>query len=154
MSDWLSPARTRACSSSAEASGDPRSRAALVGCSVSRIQSDGSSSSCSRSRASARGLARSPAEGSTSVTFAMLFVAGMPWAYVTGFVITSVMAITIAVLAAPYRMRRLFAFLDPFAQMTTDGYQIVQSYLAFRNGGIWGTGLGESKQKLYFFTTR
>src|SRR5512134_1997361 len=50
----------------------------------------------------------------------------------------------------PYRLRRLEAFLDPFAQAQTTGYQVVQSLIAFSNGGLLGTGVGGGKQKLFY----
>jgi cell division protein FtsW len=49
-----------------------------------------------------------------------------------------------------YRLRRVFAFLDPWGDPLNTGFQIVQSYLAFGNGGVLGVGLGDSRQKLFF----
>ncbi|HKI97765.1 MAG TPA: putative lipid II flippase FtsW [bacterium] len=49
-----------------------------------------------------------------------------------------------------YRLRRIFAFLDPWGDPLNTGFQIVQSYLAFGNGGVFGVGLGDSRQKLFF----
>jgi cell division protein FtsW len=49
-----------------------------------------------------------------------------------------------------YRLRRVFAFLDPWGDPLDSGFQIVQSYLAFGNGGTFGVGLGDSRQKLFF----
>ncbi len=53
-------------------------------------------------------------------------------------------------LAKPYRVRRLFAYLDPWKNPQTSGFQIIQSYLAFANGSIFGTGLGNSNEKLFY----
>jgi cell division protein FtsW len=44
----------------------------------------------------------------------------------------------------------VLSFLDPWENVRDGGYQLVQSFLAFRNGGMFGLGLGESKQKLFF----
>jgi cell division protein FtsW len=55
-----------------------------------------------------------------------------------------------ALLTAPYRLARLLVFLDPWSDARAGGFQIIQSYLGFQNGGVWGVGLGESKQKLFF----
>ncbi|MFP4084964.1 MAG: putative lipid II flippase FtsW [Desulfonatronovibrio sp.] len=66
---------------------------------------------------------------------------------------SSVLAgITAAILIAqsPYRFRRWFSFLDPFKDAQDSGYQLVQSLYAFGSGGIWGRGLGEGRQKLFF----
>lgn len=51
----------------------------------------------------------------------------------------------------PYRMQRLIAFQDPFThQMDSGGYQLIQSYIAMAHGGLTGTGLGKSAQKMHF----
>lgn len=49
-----------------------------------------------------------------------------------------------------YRLRRLLVFLDPWADRFDAGFQIVQSQLALGSGGLWGRGLGNSRQKLLF----
>ena len=49
-----------------------------------------------------------------------------------------------------YRVRRLLAFLDPWQDRLDTGFQIIQSYLAFGNGGWSGVGLGASRQKMFF----
>lgn len=51
---------------------------------------------------------------------------------------------------APYRMRRLITFVNPWEDMSDSGFQIIQSFLAFSGGGITGRGLGDGLQKLYF----
>src|SRR5437667_405162 len=56
----------------------------------------------------------------------------------------------IAVWAAPYRLRRVTAFLDPWSDPRGSGFQIIQSWLAFGNGGVLGQGVGASKQKLFY----
>jgi len=53
-------------------------------------------------------------------------------------------------LASPYRVRRLFSYLDPWKNPKTSGFQIIQSYLAFANGSWLGTGLGNSNEKLFY----
>lgn len=50
----------------------------------------------------------------------------------------------------PYRFRRITAYLDPFADPQGSGFQIIQSQIAYGEGGLAGTGLGEGKQKLFF----
>ena len=54
------------------------------------------------------------------------------------------------VFSQAYRMRRIFAFLDPWGDRLDSGFQIVQSYLAFGSGGWLGVGLGDSRQKMFF----
>lgn len=84
------------------------------------------------------------------VTFVMLFTAGLPLRYVMGSCVVGVLGMALAIWKAPYRMARLTAFLDPWQDIQRGGFQIIQSYLGFQNGGLLGLGLGESRQKLYF----
>lgn len=55
-----------------------------------------------------------------------------------------------AIFLVPYRRKRIFAFLNPWADARGIGFQMVQSYLALGLGGIFGVGLGQSKQKLFY----
>jgi len=84
------------------------------------------------------------------IMFGMLIVAGLPKILIFLSMISVAFFGASAVILAPYRMKRILAFLDPWSQIKQGGFQIIQSYLAFQNGGLWGTGLGESKQKLFF----
>lgn len=52
--------------------------------------------------------------------------------------------------SSPYRMQRITAFLDPEADMLGSGYQIVQSLYAIGSGGLFGLGLGQSRQKFLY----
>lgn len=54
------------------------------------------------------------------------------------------------VFMAPYRMQRLKTFLDPFAQASSSGYQLVQSLIAVGSGGLSGAGIGAGEQKLFY----
>ena len=54
------------------------------------------------------------------------------------------------VISQSYRLRRIFAFLDPWQDRLDSGFQIVQSYLALGSGGWLGVGLGDSRQKMFF----
>lgn len=68
-------------------------------------------------------------------------------------VISAVLALVGAyflVVHEAYRFRRLLAFRDPFKVAQNEGYQLVQSLYAFGSGGLWGAGIGDSKQKLFF----
>ena len=64
--------------------------------------------------------------------------------------VAGVSAAILLVLHSPYRLKRFLAFLDPFAAADTSGYQLIQSLIAVGSGGIWGSGLGAGKQKLYY----
>jgi cell division protein FtsW len=61
----------------------------------------------------------------------------------------AVAGIVAAILESPYRVRRLTAFLDPWADARGTGYHPIQSMLAFAQGGVEGAGLGRSVQKYY-----
>ena len=99
-------------------------------------------------------MMRQPDFGSTVlmglVLLGMLFVAGLDWRYIFGSLAAALSGMTIAIAMKPYRLARLTSFLDPWAEIQRGGFQIIQSYLAFQNGGFFGLGLGESRQKLFF----
>lgn len=50
----------------------------------------------------------------------------------------------------PYAWRRVTGFLDPWARSSDEGFQLVQSFVAFGNGGLLGRGLGDGRQKLFY----
>ena len=54
------------------------------------------------------------------------------------------------ILLEPYRLKRLMAFLDPWASPKAEGYQLIQSYYALCRGGVFGVGLFNSRQKYLF----
>ncbi len=84
------------------------------------------------------------------VVFTMLFVSGLSTRYVVASIGAGILAIGIAIWQAPYRMARIASFLDPWQSVKTGGFQIIQSYLGFYNGGMTGLGIGRSRQKLFF----
>lgn len=55
-----------------------------------------------------------------------------------------------ALVLAPWRVRRMMAFLDPFAHADDAGYQVVQSLYAIGSGGILGEGFAKGQQKLFY----
>lgn len=81
---------------------------------------------------------------------ALLFLAGFPWRWLAGMAAAGAAAVVALVAAKPYRMARIQAFLDPFSQAQAAGYQVIQSLIAFSNGGLIGTGIGAGKQKLFY----
>jgi cell division protein FtsW len=56
----------------------------------------------------------------------------------------------LVVARSPYRMKRILAFLDPWAHRHDIGYQVAESLMSVGSGGIWGLGLGDGRQKLFF----
>jgi len=80
----------------------------------------------------------------------MMFVAGTRFYYLAATVIAAVPAVYFSIVHSAYRMRRIMAFMDPWADPKDTGYHIIQSFLAFGSGGIVGTGLGAGTQKLFY----
>lgn len=95
-----------------------------------------------------------PDFGSTVVLlilgFAMFVLGGLSKRRIMFVSFVGIAAISALVLTANYRIRRVLSFLDPWGQIDSGGYQIIQSFLGFQSGGFWGLGLGESRQKLYY----
>ncbi len=88
------------------------------------------------------------------VTGLMLFAGGANVLHLGATVLAGLPFIYIAVFHKAYRARRIFSFLDPWADPQGAGHQIIQSFLAFGSGGIFGRGLGEGRQKLLFLPER
>ncbi len=84
------------------------------------------------------------------VTFVMLFVAGMNMKFVMSMIGLGAAAFVVLVLSAPYRLKRVTSFLDPFQDPLGAGYQVIQSLYAIGSGGLFGLGLGKSKQKYFY----
>ena len=84
----------------------------------------------------------------------MLFAGGANVLHLGGTALAALPLVYIAVTHSAYRARRIFAFLDPWSDPHGAGHQIIQSFLAFGSGGIFGRGLGEGRQKLLFLPER
>ena len=84
----------------------------------------------------------------------MLFAGGANILHLGATVAAALPLVYIAVAHSAYRARRVFSFLDPWADPQGAGHQIIQSYLAFGSGGVFGRGLGEGRQKLLFLPER
>jgi len=82
--------------------------------------------------------------------FVLLFAAGTKLSYLVGSVLLALPLAYHAVAHSPYRLKRITAFLDPWAHRHDVGYQVAQSLISVGSGGFWGLGLGESRQKLFF----
>lgn len=84
------------------------------------------------------------------VTFIMLFVAGAKFSHLSAVVAPVVCAGAAAILLVPFRRARFFTYRNPWIDPQRTGYQLIQSFLALGSGGIWGVGLGQSRQKCYY----
>ena len=80
----------------------------------------------------------------------MLFLGGMKIKYFMMMFIPAALAVPLMILAEPYRISRLSAFLNPWENPRGEGYQLIQSLYALGNGGWFGTGLFRSRQKYRF----
>lgn len=81
---------------------------------------------------------------------AVLFFFGIPKRYFFGGMALLIPLMGALAIAAPYRLKRLVSFLDPFSDPLGSGFQVIQSFVAIASGGLFGKGLGGSQQKLFF----
>lgn len=84
------------------------------------------------------------------VTAAMLFAGGARITQLGALVLAALPPGLALIWHSPYRWQRVTAFLDPWHDPLGNGFQLVQSFLAFGSGGVVGTGLGNGKQKLFY----
>ena len=82
--------------------------------------------------------------------FGMLFLAGARARHVVAITLLATLAFTVLAITSPYRLRRLTGFLDPWAQPYGSGFQLTQSLIAIGRGKLFGVGLGNSVQKLFY----
>ncbi len=80
----------------------------------------------------------------------MLLIGGMRIKHFGLMSIPMIAAVPVLILIEPYRMQRLMAFLDPWANPQGEGFQLIQSLYALGNGGWFGVGLFNSRQKYSF----
>ncbi len=84
------------------------------------------------------------------VTLFMLIIGGMNKKHTMLFSSLAGAFVPVLILAEPYRMKRLFAFLNPWASPQGEGFQLIQSLYSLGNGGWFGVGLFNSRQKYLF----
>jgi len=89
-----------------------------------------------------------------AIALLLLFCGGARLSHLGGIAALALPAAAFAVVRSPYRLRRITSFLDPWADPQGAGHQIIQSFLAFGSGGVFGRGLGEGRQKLLFLPER
>ena len=80
----------------------------------------------------------------------MVFAAGLNYRYFVGTVLVALPLLYIVLISAPYRRRRLLAFLDPWADPAGDGFQVIQSLIAVGTGHVFGKGVMGGVQKLFY----
>ncbi len=84
------------------------------------------------------------------LTAGLFFAAGVRLRILTGLALAGLPAVGFMVANAGFRMQRIKAFLDPWKEYDGSGFQLVQSFVAFGQGGLAGTGVGGGKSKLFF----
>jgi len=84
------------------------------------------------------------------ITAVMVFAAGLNYRYILGVALVALPVLYIVVMGSAYRRRRTLAFLNPWEDPLGDGFQIIQSIIAIGTGGVWGKGLMNGVQKLFY----
>ncbi len=82
--------------------------------------------------------------------FGLVFIAGIKLRYILSMSVGGVSLLFVMIYVSPYRLKRLVAYKDPWADQFNDGYQLTQSLIAFGRGEWLGVGLGNSLQKLFY----
>jgi cell division protein FtsW len=85
-----------------------------------------------------------------AIAFGILFIGGLDWRLFFGLTLMLPVALGAVLVAAPYRLQRLVAFLDPWSDPFGKGYQLSHSLIAFGRGEWFGVGLGSSVEKLLY----
>jgi len=80
----------------------------------------------------------------------MIFIAGARIAHFVVLGFLGLAGFVALVISAPYRIARITSFLDPWQDPQNTGFQIIQSLYAIGPGGLFGLGLGESRQKFFY----
>ena len=85
-----------------------------------------------------------------SIAMAILFLGGMNGKWFAGLFVLSLVGFLVLILSSPYRMQRIFGFMDPWADPYGRGYQLSHALIAFGRGEWLGVGLGASVEKLFY----
>lgn len=85
-----------------------------------------------------------------AVMIIMLFSAGVKFKHLFLIIAPLIVLAPILIIIEPYRLKRLLAFVNPWASPKGEGYQLLQSLYALGSGGLFGTGLFNSRQKYRF----
>lgn len=85
-----------------------------------------------------------------AVSFCLLFSGGADLKQLAGLFVVGIGSGVVLALSAPYRLKRVTGFLNPWADPLNTGYQAIQSLYALGSGGLFGLGLCQSRQKWYY----
>lgn len=81
---------------------------------------------------------------------AMIFISGTPFSFFVKIGFVGLIGVCALIIAAPYRMKRIVAFLNPWSDPLGSGFQTIQSLFAIGPGGLFGLGFGNSIQKHFY----
>lgn len=85
-----------------------------------------------------------------ALMLAMLFASGVKLKHILIITVPIILALPLLIILEPYRLKRLMAFINPWASPKGEGYQLLQSLYALGSGGFFGVGLFNSRQKYRF----
>ena len=80
----------------------------------------------------------------------MLFIGGASFKHFLVLAVPLLILVPVLIIIEPYRLDRLLAFINPWASPQGEGYQLIQSFFSISNGGLFGVGLFNSRQKYLF----
>lgn len=84
------------------------------------------------------------------VLLTLLVAFGLQWRYIIAGATLTIVGFFILIWESAYRRARLMSYLDPWSEQNQSGFQLIQSLLGFRSGGLTGVGLGQGQSKLFF----
>jgi len=84
------------------------------------------------------------------IMVAMLLTGGTRLTHLGLFILCAIPVAVAMVFFSPYRWSRIICFLNPWKEPSGCGFQLIQSFIAFGRGGVFGVGIGQGQQKLYF----
>ena len=84
------------------------------------------------------------------VSILMLFISGVRLSYIFASLLASIPVLYALLFRVAYRRKRMMIFLNPWSDKRGAGFQIIQSFVALGSGGLFGVGLGQSRQKLFY----
>lgn len=84
------------------------------------------------------------------ITWLMMFVAGVRLPYLIGMFVGALPLAIMLITGSEYRRKRILSFLNPWNDQYGSGFQMIQSFVAFNEGGWFGRGPGQGQQKLFY----
>ncbi len=85
-----------------------------------------------------------------AAAMAVIMASDAPFRYVVLIGVVAILAASLFAFDGGYREDRLASFVDPYADASGDGYQLIQGYQALGNGGLFGVGLGASRARWFY----